>query len=635
MRKGQEKILQRAEEHHFSHEYMEYLKREDLTIRTLDFAYWILYNYKDSKYQMSELKPLLSDKECQDYIYPILNALHHDKKPSPEDILFVIHDDEINNECLTANAILLLGAGWSTEDIHRIFTKYTDVLKRGAKDKFSKIFEQNTDEIDEGAVRFFDIITDAIYYDNDIGNPSLQEKYANISLTDERITSSIRFAIRKNIQPKEFERYEYNPMKYIIGQIPYLSVLSDNLNSGKSEDFLYEITNLEWLKKLSDIAENGHSISVSNNPVNVMKLHVSTESINIHLWNYYGARYFPHQKEWKWDYGTKGSEIELVVFYDGGVYEKTKKCIPLSIKRLNFIRNVFGLYGERVYEFIIKSCIQILNAPVLKDIDRLITATGTFLPPISVNECRNMHDMNQLFKTKWKEGHHINWNRTNANLGYAIIKSIPMVSEKDRAKLLEIKNPDIVPYAYIRKSRRSWDQTAGALLIANYIVTRVLDMEPQQKDKYVTMLKDYISMARELHQPIKIGFRSVKKIKDAHDKTTKAYNEKKNIHKVKVPKDSKFNELRKLLPKEFEWIKNGKRLYYEGVEMGHCVNSYYDLINRDICAIYSFVYDEKRYTAEFRRMKDGRYYTEQIQAKYDSGCPAKVQSFVYELIEKF
>lgn len=93
-----------------------------------------------------------------------------------------------------------------------------------------------------------------------------------------------------------------------------------------------------------------------------------------------------------------------------------------------------------------------------------------------------------------------------------------------------------------------------------------------------------------------------------------------------------FTELRKLLPKKFEWIRNGKRLYYEGVEMGHCVNSYYDLINRDICAIYSFVYDEKRYTAEFRRMKDGRYYTQQIQAKYDSGCPAKVQSFVYELI---
>lgn len=45
MRKGQEKILQRAEEHHFSPEYMEYLKREDLTISALDFAYWILYNY--------------------------------------------------------------------------------------------------------------------------------------------------------------------------------------------------------------------------------------------------------------------------------------------------------------------------------------------------------------------------------------------------------------------------------------------------------------------------------------------------------------------------------------------------------------------------------------------------------------
>lgn len=288
MRKGQEKILQKAEKHHFSAEYMEYLQREDLTIHALEFAYQILFNYKDSGYHLSGLKTLLSDMKCQDYFCPILNVLNHDKKPSPEDILFVVHDNEIDSH-LMAYAIQLLGIGWSVTDIHRIFTQYADILNQA--------FEQNTDKIDKGAVRFFAIITDAIYYENGRENLSLREKYANISLTDEHITSSVRFAMKRNIQPEEFKQYEYNPMKYILGHIPYLSVLSENLSSEKHEDFQYEITNLEQLKKLTDIAGDEHGIAITKNPVNAMKVYIATESINIHLWHYTGAYYNPDQEE--------------------------------------------------------------------------------------------------------------------------------------------------------------------------------------------------------------------------------------------------------------------------------------------------------------------------------------------------
>jgi len=70
----------------------------------------------------------------------------------------------------------------------------------------------------------------------------------------------------------------------------------------------------------------------------------------------------------------------------------------------------------------------------------------------------------------------------------------------------------------------------------------------------------------------------------------------------------------------------------EGIEMGHCVNSYWQYINQDTCAIYSFTAGEKRYTAEFRVDRNGKYTVKQIQSKYDRRCPASVRKQVSKLI---
>jgi len=70
----------------------------------------------------------------------------------------------------------------------------------------------------------------------------------------------------------------------------------------------------------------------------------------------------------------------------------------------------------------------------------------------------------------------------------------------------------------------------------------------------------------------------------------------------------------------------------EGIEMGHCVNSYWQYINQDTCAIYSFTAGEKRYAAEFRVGRNGKYTVKQIQSKYDRRCPASVRKQVSKLI---
>lgn len=69
--------------------------------------------------------------------------------------------------------------------------------------------------------------------------------------------------------------------------------------------------------------------------------------------------------------------------------------------------------------------------------------------------------------------------------------------------------------------------------------------------------------------------------------------------------------------------------------MHHCVASYANKVNKDLCAIYSFVYPgtEKRYTVEFVQRKDGTYYMNQIQSMCDRGAPDEVKQYVVNFMD--
>lgn len=140
------------------------------------------------------------------------------------------------------------------------------------------------------------------------------------------------------------------------------------------------------------------------------------------------------------------------------------------------------------------------------------------------------------------------------------------------------------------------------------------------------IIYDYIDMSEMLHRKISIMFTSEKKVNDAHDDLVKELTAK-NTPRVKVPKNSKFNRLAKLLPDNMEWIKSKKRLVQEGSEMHNCVASYANEINKDSCAIYSFMYNNKRYTIEFVTYKN-RYSIKQLYGVCNSEPEAGVEDYV-------
>ena len=76
MRKGQLKILDKAKK--LSPENKEFLKREDLSIKELEFAFGLLNLVNNrEKLNYEQLEWMVKDEVCNRYEFCIYNALNH------------------------------------------------------------------------------------------------------------------------------------------------------------------------------------------------------------------------------------------------------------------------------------------------------------------------------------------------------------------------------------------------------------------------------------------------------------------------------------------------------------------------------------------------------------------------------
>lgn len=645
MRKGQETLLKRAEKHGFPEEYVKCLEREDLSLKRLEHVYRIFSEYMGSTFDKEDIIQLAVypclNFYCDVIVYALWKRNDRNEKKDffpPSRILDLLDDRRIGDGLVKrgfTRVMILTGAG--IDEILSLYEKYAERF-REAEEIYCRT--DGTQIWNTPAYRWFEIITGEYCNDGNIfSNFPLREEYAEAAYGDETLTcTDAEYAIRNNIPVKLFRECGYDRTKYLYHCIPCMELLPvDIRNQQNNYVFETKIEKMELLESVSDLLRNRNEplgIRVNQIPSNTIEIKADTNCFKITLTHYTGVFYNPDQNQWCHT-SKEHIKIKLVLFLNGKIYEDRKirgalKLVPLSVKRLCMIRNIFGEYGKSVYEFLVNCSTCMLNTPVMKDIDRQIQKSSFFLPPVTINDCENVHNLNQLLKDKWKNGHRVNWNKTDVNLGYMMVRSAAIIPERDRAKLFEIRDPKLVPDEI--RDRMIYRREFGCLFLADYILGKIGGCPPDKEKTYRFKLRDYMTMCRELKTPVKTGFRSLKKIEDAHDKTVKAYSQKKNIHKVKIPKNSQFNPLRKLLPSDFEWIRSGKRLYEEGVMMGHCVNSYYYLINKDISAIYSFIHEGKRYTAEFCVNKKGCYYINQIQSRYDRGCPNEVWKMVKGLI---
>lgn len=579
MKKTQIKLIEKARKENASDEVLVLLSREDFTVRTLSD----LYDMTKNGISVTDIEEVIS----------------------MTDIRFNIHW-----------GLTMLEKGYTLDEIRKIKeieNNYYSMEKYGAARAFDGIIFERTKNESDSSLR----IAYVRYY---------AEQDA-----PEYGTDLINFAIANHI-PVEVFKQEYalyeNDYAWICSHLPgFEHLLQGATGRGTDWEIAESSMSSDEIKVFTDVASKFYTkdstVIFNDKPSYSMNVTLSAQAINIKL------SYSPQTKLYVISntplcgYNIR-RDTELVVFFSGDIYvSKNKRLFPLSMKEVGKIYEKYGELGQRICDFLFTYTKEKLNAPVMADLYRTLQTDGFLNIPIALNDCRDMHNCNQLLKYRWKNSSVINWNKADINVAYAIMKSLPIVRDIDQRRLLQhVKDKKLLPAAHIMTSKRSLQHGEIGFLneyVATYSITDGIS-------DYTFI--DYCNLCKELHEKVSIGFKTYNKLIEAHDKASKR--ELNRLHRVSVPKDSQFNELRKLLPKNFEWIKGGKRLQQEGITMSHCVNSYYSYINEDKIAIYHLTMpDGYMATIAFKQIKNGKYRIIQMYGYHNEECPQEIWDYVY------
>lgn len=207
-------------------------------------------------------------------------------------------------------------------------------------------------------------------------------------------------------------------------------------------------------------------------------------------------------------------------------------------------------------------------------------------------------------------------NSQSLYFGYLMMKCKKYVDKNEWQKLFIIKDILITE----RMPRSIYAQVQKCFTVYYSLILNKTDII---EDNYI--IEDYVSMLWRYTSPKKFNLKikSINRLKREHDELSDKMYEN-MTPKIKIPKASKFSKLK--LSNEFEKISSRRRLIKETTIQKHCVWSYGVDINKDKCAIYSTVYEDKRYTIEFKLLKN-KYLINQIQGRFNSEVPI-------ELVEK-
>lgn len=251
----------------------------------------------------------------------------------------------------------------------------------------------------------------------------------------------------------------------------------------------------------------------------------------------------------------------------------------------------------------------------------------TAIIPISVNDVFKYHNWNEYFRDKYKTANELkyNFNKLLPMVSYALIKTVKYVKKTDIGLL------------YNMLTENTWIAEPSSNKEKNVILKYYLEKFGSLDEDIYQLLEDWIMMSVNNKIPISLRVKSQKKIAEKHDDLMIDLWEKqskKSKDEILVKEDSKFNQLREILPPEYEWITTSKRLTLESKMQRHCVWQYDKKIKADNCAIYSYVTPSGiRHTIEFVYDRYQGYVIKQIQMFMDRGCKEGVEEKILKILE--
>lgn len=211
---------------------------------------------------------------------------------------------------------------------------------------------------------------------------------------------------------------------------------------------------------------------------------------------------------------------------------------------------------------------------------------------------------------KYQNRFNRNMNKYSLEICSILLKGQSYFNDKEIVQILDkFQNLNcldlrITESGYINK------ELARTIILSSYYKYKLFGDTFNNNEVYLkkyndyTIIEDYVDMAISLHEEnLHLNIKSMNRLIQEHDELAQriereVYEE--DIKNVKVKKNSVFNHLATMLPEEqFEWIRDGERLFKEGHEQHNCVISYASCITDDDSAIYSAVINGHRYTIEF------------------------------------
>lgn len=188
--------------------------------------------------------------------------------------------------------------------------------------------------------------------------------------------------------------------------------------------------------------------------------------------------------------------------------------------------------------------------------------------------------------------------------GQSYFNDKEIVQILDKFQNLNCLDLRITESGYINK------ELARTIILSSYYKYKLFGDTFDNNEVYLkkyndyTIIEDYVDMAISLHEENHhLNIKSMNRLIQEHDELAQriereVYEE--DIKNVKVKKNSVFNHLATMLPEDqFEWIRDGERLFQEGREQHNCVVTYASCITDDESAIYSAIINGHRYTIEF------------------------------------
>ena len=273
---------------------------------------------------------------------------------------------------------------------------------------------------------------------------------------------------------------------------------------------------------------------------------------------------------------------------------------------------------------------------ILKDIGRTIDKFGFFLPPMRYQEIIQYRTPKEFVMSMLPDADRlgINLDALDLNTAYVIARLAPIVRPIDW-KYLKTLDENVIRKSFTLNG--IFDGVKSSDLVAAYYWVKLCPYWTWSCDT-VDTARDYARMCLECNAPIGLRY-TEGGLERAHDEMVRVMESRTleddlNTPLVTVP--SRFDRLEhglvELYPREFERIKDARRLLEEGQNQHNCVFSRRDLVREDRAAIFHWRFAEEDYTIQFERNYRGDYVIAEIRAKFNEECPAPVLKELHDTL---